>query len=136
VKKIFKKELISLKKIFEFLNVFMNKHSIDKPAQHHIHLAVEEIFTNMVKYNDNGDDQIELALNLNRDKMDLSISLTDFNAGYFSMEDVTNYDPSLPIEKRYPGNLGIYLTKKVMDFVASSQENGNLKITLIKKLEH
>lgn len=114
----------------------MNKYKVNKTVQHHIHLAVEEIFTNMVKYNDNGDNQIELALDLDIDKMDLSISLTDFNAGYFSVEDVTNYDPILPIEKRYPGNLGIYLTKKVMDFVASSQENGNLKITLIKKLEH
>jgi anti-sigma regulatory factor (Ser/Thr protein kinase) len=136
LKEIFKKELISLKKIFEFLDLFMNKHSIDKPIQHHVYLAVEEIFTNMVKYNDSGDNQIELALNLNIDKMDLTISLTDFNAGYFSIDDVTTYDPNLPIEKRSPGNLGIFLTKKVMDFVASSQENGNLKITLTKKLRH
>ena len=126
----------SLIKVYDFLNVFTNKYKVNKTVQHHIHLAVEEIFTNMVKYNDNGDNQIELALDLDIDKMDLSISLTDINAGYFSVEDVTSYDPSLPIEKRYPGNLGIYLTKKVMDFVASSQENGNLKITLIKKLEH
>jgi anti-sigma regulatory factor (Ser/Thr protein kinase) len=136
LKEIFKKELISLKKIFEFLDLFMNKHSIDKPIQHHVHLAVEEIFTNMVKYNNSGDNQIELALNLNIDKMYLTISLTDFNAGYFSIDDVTTYDPDLPIEKRSPGNLGIFLTKKVMDFVASSQENGNLKITLTKKLRH
>jgi anti-sigma regulatory factor (Ser/Thr protein kinase) len=90
----------------------------------------------MVKYNNSGDNQIELALNLNIDKMYLTISLTDFNAGYFSIDDVTTYDPNLPIEKRSPGNLGIFLTKKVMDFVASSQENGNLKITLTKKLRH
>jgi anti-sigma regulatory factor (Ser/Thr protein kinase) len=89
----------------------------------------------MVKYNKNGDDQIELALDFDTDIMDLTISLTDFNVEYFSVEEATNYDPGLPLKKRSPGNLGIFLTKKVMDFVTSSQENGNLKVSLTKHLE-
>jgi anti-sigma regulatory factor (Ser/Thr protein kinase) len=64
----------------------------------------------------------------------MSITLTDFNAKYFSPEEINKYDPSLTIEERAPGNLGIFLTKKVMDSVSSSQENGNLKITLTKYL--
>ncbi len=132
--KSFTKELISLEKIFDFLNIFSEKIKINKTVQNQIFLAVEEIFTNMVKYNKNSCDKIEISVDWDTELTDLSISLKDFGTEYFSINESIEYDPELPLRKRQPGKLGLFLTKKVMDEVISTHEGGNLKVTLIKHL--
>ncbi len=107
---------------------------MNKTVQNQMFMAVEEIFTNMVKYNKNSGDKIEISVDWNADLSNLSISLKDFNTEYFSINDTVEYDPELPLGKRQPGKLGLFLTKKVMDEVISTHEDGNLKVTLLKHL--
>ena len=88
----------------------------------------------MVKYNKNSCDKIEISVDWDTELTDLSISLKDFGTEYFSINESIEYDPELPLRKRQPGKLGLFLTKKVMDEVISTHEGGNLKVTLIKHL--
>ena len=47
----FRRDIESLEEIFQFLEGFVDEKAVDERAAFCINLVVEELFTNMVKYN-------------------------------------------------------------------------------------
>ena len=99
-----------------------------------MHLIVEELFTNMVKYNQTTNEFITLRL----DKRDnaMIISLTDYNVEPFDPRGVTDVDTSKSARDRTIGGLGIYLIKKMVDKVDYEYLDRQSKITVTKYLEN
>ncbi len=133
MEKRFKRELESLEKIFDFLGDFMTAHQIDNSVAFSVDLAVEELFTNMVKYNPENLNDISIAVEKN--KSQLTIVLTDFAAKPFDVTKTTGVDISRPLQDRTIGGLGLHLTKKVVDKIDYEYTKGQSRITLIKLLE-
>jgi serine/threonine-protein kinase RsbW len=125
----FDRNLNSLNLIFDFIAEFVKSHEIDQHAAFELQLAVEEVFTNLTKYNQ-GSSPILLLL----DKLNHKIIITiqDSDSDNFDITKPPPVDTLAPLEKRRAGGLGLFLVHKVMDQVDYSFENKVSTITLVK----
>ena len=99
---------------------------------HDLDLGIEELFTNMVKYNQKQEGEVEIDLEV-RDK-DLIVSITDFDVPPFDITKSKEYDTKMDLKKRPIGKLGIHLIKIMMDKIDYRYENNNNIITLTKHM--
>lgn len=105
---------------------------VDSRLVEDVVLAVDEAVTNIILHGYKGQPGwIELVVQ--RENNTLTVRLRD-QAPQFNPTAVAEPDLTLPLEKRKPGNLGIYLMKKMVDFVVyePGSQGGN-QLTLIKK---
>ncbi len=123
----------SLEAIFGFAEEFFGREGIDKRHRFAVNFALEEIFTNMVKYNANNSNQIQIGLERADDK--LLVTLTDFDVEPFDVTQVGEVRTDQPLEERKIGGLGLHLTKKMMDRVDYDYTDRRSTITLTKILE-
>jgi len=130
----FKKDVKSLDDVFAFLDEEMGELRISPEAAYAINLAVEELFTNMVKYGVGSVDDISLSLT--REKNRLTIQLVDHGVGMFDPMSADEIDTSIPLEQRKIGGLGIHLVRNMVDDIQYSYADGCSTITVIKNLEH
>ena len=128
------RDVKSLDDVFAFLDEEMGELRISPEAAYAINLAVEELFTNMVKYGVGSVDDISLSLT--REKNRLTIQLVDHGVGMFDPMSADEIDTSIPLEQRKIGGLGIHLVRNMVDDVQYSYADGCSTITVIKNLEH
>jgi len=108
----FKRSLASLDEISEALQTFFADNDARTEHLESVILAVEELFTNMLKYGGGtGDIVIAVAL----DDGELVVGLTDFDVDEFDVTQAPEVDVDRPLSERQPGGLGIHLVKKLMD---------------------
>lgn len=130
---LFRRDISVLGEIFDFLSGYFSKENIDPSLQFPVDLAVEEVFTNFVKYNPSGLGEIRVMLA--RDATELRLTLTDFDSPLFDITKSEEVDINRPIEERQPGGLGIHLVRKMMDRVEYEYTNRESRITLYKRLD-
>lgn len=129
----FKKGISSLEGIFEFIEEFSASNEVVSETRYALELAIEELFTNMVKYSPESDSDVLISLTLSGKT--LQVCLTDYGVKPFDPTKAKEVDINLPLDQRKPGGLGIFLTKKLMETIQYKHTNGNNIITLIKHLE-
>jgi len=128
----FKRSFDSLQELFEFTESFLETESVHAADRHDVHFAVEELFTNMVKYNAAGQSDIRLALERSGDH--LLVSLIGSDSTPFDVTRSPPVDIHRPIEQREPGGLGLHLTKKVVDSIEYHHDDGCTTIKFSKEL--
>jgi serine/threonine-protein kinase RsbW len=109
----FPRSIQSLQQIFSFIDECTTAYALPPDLMPSVDLAVEELFTNMVKYQHPG--SAEIRIECERVEEALQIRMTDHNVDRFDPTSLPDPDLTLPIEQRRPGGLGIFLTKRVMD---------------------
>lgn len=127
----FTRHLDSLAQVFELLDQFAAREGVDAESKHAVSLAVDELFTNMVKYHSDNTNAIILELRVVDNTM--IIHLIDRDVDQF---DITKkQDPYLggSLDERKAGGLGIFLTKKLMDDVQYRYGDRTSVIILKKK---
>jgi anti-sigma regulatory factor (Ser/Thr protein kinase) len=127
----FKRDLSSLEPLFEFAGDFARTHRLDDAIVFAMNLAIEELFTNMVKYG-GGDDMVSVGLDVQGD--DLVIELVHSGAVAFDPGAAAPVDVTRSLGERRPGGMGLHLVKSVMDAVRYEHKNGDARITLTKHL--
>jgi anti-sigma regulatory factor (Ser/Thr protein kinase) len=132
MEKSFKRDIKSLDGIFDFLDSCVSFHHLSESLSFTIKFAVEEIFTNMVKYNSQSPNDISIALDVGADSV--TVELTDFQSAPFDLTKKEDVDLNLPIEQREPGGLGIHLVKNMVDKVEYDHSNNKSTITLTMRL--
>jgi anti-sigma regulatory factor (Ser/Thr protein kinase) len=133
MEKFFKRDIKSLDGIFDFLDNWISLHDVGESPAFTIKFAVEEIFTNMVKYNPLSSEKIQIALNVK--EHDIVVELTDFETVPFDITTKEDVDVTLPIEQRKPGGLGVHLVKIMVDKAEFDHAGNKSTITLTLKLE-
>ena len=99
-----------------------------------IDLAIEEIFTNLVRHNPS-QSPIGILLSLTNDEV--KMALTDFDSTPFDLtSEAPDVDINQPLEERKPGGLGVFLVKKIMDRVEYEHQSQSRMstITLYKRV--
>lgn len=129
----FKREFDSLEEIFGFVRRFFQTEGIDRVYLPPIDLVVEEIFTNMVKYNRGTPREIDISLEKHDDK--LTIALVDHDVEPFDITKAPDARTDQPLKERRIGGLGIHLVRKLMDEIGYDYVDRRSTITLVKRIE-
>jgi len=130
MKSTFDRSVASLDSIFAFTDSFFEAETIDPSLRFAVNFTVEELFTNMVKYNVGGRSDILISLEKTDDG--LVVSLTDFDVEPFDVSRVAAADTDAPIEQREAGGLGIHLVRKMVDSIDYDYSDGHSRITFTK----
>ena len=132
MQKRFPRTFDALPDVFRFADEFLAAEQVDSRHHYAVHFALEEVFTNLVKYNPGSRQEILVGLDRSSDR--LLITLTDFDAEPFDMTRAPERRTDVPIEERQPGGLGLQLTRRLMDDM-DYESNGRLsRITLTRML--
>ena len=134
MEKKFKRDIDTLAEVFDFVEQYSTKHAIDGSLLFSIQFIIEELFTNMVKYNIS-DTQSDISIGLHRNDRQLTIQLIDYDVDTFDITNVEEVDTTQPLQERKIGGLGIHLVKKMVDAIDYEYSNRQSKITLTKNLE-
>jgi anti-sigma regulatory factor (Ser/Thr protein kinase) len=123
----------ALEAIFERLDAVLEDPRVDDRTVFVIRLAVEELFTNMVKYNPDGDPAIGITAVL--DSGSITVSMVDRGGKPFDVTAARAPELDLPMEERRVGGLGLHLVQRLVDRLEYSHEEDHSTITFIKTLE-
>ncbi len=132
MKQKFRRDISALESIFKFIETFAGKHNLDEQLVLTINLAVEELFTNAVKYNP--DIPNDVIIEFLKSKDILTISIVDYTVEPFDLNKVPEYDISASLQGRPIGKLGIHFIKNMFDSVDHEYKNNLNKIILTKNL--
>ncbi len=109
----FPRSIESLDPIFAFTEAFFEAKDVDESLLRTVSFAIEELFTNMVKYNAAGPE--EILLELTPIAGGVEVSLVDFDTEPFDPTQSRAAKVDGPIEDRPVGGLGLHLIKKMVD---------------------
>lgn len=129
----FEKEMRSLDAVFGFLARFMRSAQVDAEASYAIALAVEEFFTNMVKYSRGEGNPI--VVEAERRGETVTVRMEERSEAPFDVTRPTETQFDRPAMERRPGGLGIHIAKELLDDVRYDYAEGTSRITLVKHLE-
>ena len=127
------RNLEALPEVMQLVETFFNTTAADPSVRYPVELALEEIFTNVVRHNSRGSGAIRIDLGIVRGEV--VISVTDFDAPRFDpVGDAPLVDAARPLTDRQPGGLGLHLVQKMMDRIEYSHTNRKGTITLHKRM--
>jgi anti-sigma regulatory factor (Ser/Thr protein kinase) len=132
----FRREIDALGEVFAFLETFSDGQEVDEKTAFCINLVVEELFTNMVRHNQGGGDQITVSIE--RQDNRVLLELVDTDVEPFDPETAEIPPVDAGIDERRPGGLGIYLVRSMVDDLNYDYEpeGRRMRITVTKTLEN
>ena len=98
-----------------------------------VDFAIEEMFTNMVKYN--AETRTRIDIEVTRLDDGVKVVMTDYNVERFDPTEQVEVDVNASLDERTPGGLGVFLTMKLVDSFSYEYHNRTSKITFIKRQE-
>ena len=114
------------------LDEFFAVHPADRYARYAIELAVEEIFTNMVRHNTGGTS--EIRIDVGALDGDVVVTVTDRDAPPFDpFKDAPSPGVERQLSDRVPGGLGVHLVKRMIDHIEYSHNDRTSTVTLRKR---
>ena len=129
----FKRQISSLSQIFSFISEILTSYNVGESITFSINLAIEELFTNMVKYN--GGSNNDITIEINKEGKKLMVNLIDYDSNEFDVSKTQEVDVTQRLEERKVGGLGLHLVKKIVDNLEYEYTHGESRITFTKNLE-
>ena len=111
----FERSFDSLEGIVAFTSATFAAQHLDARLLPVVDLALEELFTNMVKYSKTSDS--EVRVDVTRVPGGVEVTITDHDVDFFDVTRAGDVDVNLPIAERTPGGLGLHLIRKMVDFI-------------------
>lgn len=100
-----------------------------------LHLALDEIVTNVARYAYDVGEVRRIALSVAREPRTLRVVVSDTGRPFNPLRHV--YTPEdTPLAERRVGGLGIFLVRQVVDEVRYRRRDGRNVLTLVKRLSH
>ncbi len=128
----FPRQIDSLASVFSFLDETADTYDWPPPVRFAVAMAVEELFTNMVKYNADG--KTEISIELTSTDESISVSLVDDDSDPFDITAQKDVDTNAHLKDRRPGGLGIHLVKRFMDEISYEYKERRTRIRVVKHL--
>lgn len=128
----FPRRIDALPRVFAFAAEFCDHQDVDDASRYAVEFALEEIFTNLVKYHPGNPHEITIRLERADDR--LRVVFTNVSAESFDIRTAPERATDVPIEQRQPGGLGLQLTRRMMDEVDYEYDPPTSTITLTRRL--
>lgn len=128
----FPRDVNQLGEVFDFVTDCFTALHVDASHRMDVDLIIEELFTNLVKYNSEG--TREIVIELDREDHMLAIEITDFDVHEFDITKAPPVDTNAPLSERRPGGLGIHLVTQIADHVSYEYDNGISRIKVHKRI--
>lgn len=129
----FRRDVRELSHVAGFIKVFVAQHAIDSDAHFAVDLAVEELITNMIKYNPGGSPLIEIGLR--KAGCQLIVTLCESDSPRFDPTRHEEVDLTAALDDRTPGGLGLHLVRRVVDEVHYEYAGRRNTIRLVKSIQ-
>jgi serine/threonine-protein kinase RsbW len=113
MQKTFPRSIDALGDIYAFTEHAMTDAGIGDAVRFPVHLAMEELFTNMVKHCPGNANDIQLDIDAREGGV--AVTLIDFDVDEFDVTTERNVDTSMPLDGRVPGGLGLHLVQRMVD---------------------
>ena len=134
MQKKFTRSYDSLEKIFEFTELFFERENVAESVRYPVHFVMEELFTNMVKYNPGKSSDI--LLNVDKKNGRIKVSLTDYDVDAFDVTATRKVDIESPVHEREVGGLGLHLIQKMVDSLEYDYTDRRSTITFTKDTDN
>jgi anti-sigma regulatory factor (Ser/Thr protein kinase) len=113
--RLFERSFDSLPAIVAFTADVFASERIDPGLRTVVDLAIEELFTNMVKYSTGS--KADVRIEMTAIDRGVEVTLIDYDVDRFDVTARPDVDVSLPIEQRRPGGLGLHLIRRLLDSI-------------------
>lgn len=128
----FARSMSSLDDVFVFAENFLAGRDVDGRHLYAIKLVIEELFTNMVKFNPDGPETI--ALEMTHLDHAVQVRMTDREPAPFDVTEPRALDTDAPIERRDGSGMGLFLVQRFVDAMDYAYRDGISTITFVKRL--
>lgn len=126
--------LSELERVNEALTEFSRRHALSSNVVHDLHLALEEILTNIISYGYADDRQHEICVRLNARPSAVTAEVED-DGRPFDPLAAPAPDVTRPIDERPVGGLGIHLVRRLMDSLEYKRQSGRNLLIMNRKTE-
>lgn len=109
----FERRVESLAEMVEFAAAALAGREVETEPRAAIDFAIEELFTNMLKYSLSGTNPVEIAFEC--DAGGVAVTLADTGVEPFDITAAPDADVDLPLAQRRPGGLGLHLVRRLVD---------------------
>lgn len=113
MQKAFGRSLDSLESIYEFTERTLTAGDIGDAVRFPVHLAIEELFVNMLRYCPDSEHDILLDVDILDGRV--TVTVTDFDADPFDVTQPRQVATDAPLDERTPGGLGLHLIQRMVD---------------------
>ena len=132
--KTFKASTDVLPDVLGFVDLMLEKYECPMKLQTAICVAIEEVFVNVARYAyKDTTGTVKFGIGFDRESRTVTFCMTDEGVPFDPLKK-PDPDITLSAEEREIGGLGIFITKKTMDSVEYTYENGKNILTMIKKI--
>jgi anti-sigma regulatory factor (Ser/Thr protein kinase) len=130
----FRNDLGELARAFKVVERFADERALPQAVISRIHLALDEVLTNVISYayDDAGVHEIEVRLEV--EDADVVVEVTD-DGRPFDPLSVAATEVDRPLAERPIGGLGLHLVRRVMDRVEYRRDDGRNVLTMRKRAD-
>ena len=128
----FPRHVESLAPLYDFAEEILETNDISPGVRFPVHLAMEELFVNMVKYNPGIETDIGVEVTVSSTKK-VTVTFIDDGGVEFDVTAARNVDIDAPLEERTPGGLGIHLIQNLADELEYTYKDGRGRVIFTKE---
>ena len=129
----FKRSIDSVAGLYRFSEDVMAAAGIDESVRFTVHLAMEELFVNLVSYNPGADRDIQVDVEVANNGV--VVTIVDHDAAEFDVTKERPVDTGASLRERKPGGLGLHLIQHMVDTLEYDYRDGRSKIRFSKEPE-
>ena len=127
----FKRNIESVADIYRFSEDVMAAADIDESVRFPVHLAMEELFVNLVSYNPGARQDILIDVQIADSRV--VVTITDHDAAEFDVTRARPVDTGASLRERKPGGLGLHLIQHMVDTLEYDYRDGRSRIRFSKE---
>ena len=129
--KAFPRSVDNVTDVYQFSEDVMSAGKVGESVRFPIHLAMEELFVNLVTYNPGAEQDILVEVDVT--DAAVAVTITDHDAAEFDVTIDPGVDTSASLKQRKPGGLGLHLIQRMVDTLEYDYRNGRSKIRFSKE---